>query len=210
MYNSRTESHLSYSHPSSPSSISLSLFPVIPVKAEQENFVDVFSSSPTLRELNSGQVRSNFDDLEQNEWNEALKTQTLDLLFSNSDVDEMEMRAGEKIQKYQKKKITTKKKKLIEVAATQRKTIPVVSTFIQPRFSRKRKVRPDSSATTIQKKKVKTVTPTPSSKYHGVSRDNLKWRARFIHKGQRYHIGNFQDEKEAALAYDKAIIKHGL
>lgn len=47
--------------------------------------------------------------------------------------------------------------------------------------------------------------PGGTSKYKGVSRDqyNNKWRAKIYCNGKRINIGNFKNEKQAALAYDK-------
>eukprot|EP00941_MAST-03F_sp_MAST-3F-sp1_P002494 g2494.t1 len=51
-----------------------------------------------------------------------------------------------------------------------------------------------------------------SSKYHGVGWETSKskWRVRVFYKGQRHYVGSFRDEKEAARAYDREIIKQGL
>lgn len=45
-----------------------------------------------------------------------------------------------------------------------------------------------------------------TSKYRGVGKGTHKhpWRAQVCWKGTRYFIGNFSDEIEAALAYNKA------
>lgn len=42
------------------------------------------------------------------------------------------------------------------------------------------------------------------SRYRGVSWDNAagKWRAMLSHKGDRHHLGRYDNEYEAALAYD--------
>ena len=45
------------------------------------------------------------------------------------------------------------------------------------------------------------------SKYKGVNyqKDKNKWRARYKDHGQRFHIGYYATELEAAIAYDKAV-----
>jgi hypothetical protein len=48
-----------------------------------------------------------------------------------------------------------------------------------------------------------------SSKYTGVSwsKDKKRWRAQLTHKGQRFRLGEFKSEKEAALAYNKKALE---
>ena len=45
------------------------------------------------------------------------------------------------------------------------------------------------------------------SKYKGVNyqKDKNKWRARYKDHGQRFHIGYYDTEVEAAIAYDKVV-----
>ena len=45
------------------------------------------------------------------------------------------------------------------------------------------------------------------SKYKGVNyqKDKNRWRARYKDHGQRFHIGYYATEIEAAIAYDKAV-----
>lgn len=52
----------------------------------------------------------------------------------------------------------------------------------------------------------------PSSKHEGVCRDNTrgKWLAQASLNGKHYHLGRFDDELEAARAYDAFVIKHNL
>lgn len=49
-----------------------------------------------------------------------------------------------------------------------------------------------------------------SSKYKGVywDKQHKKWRARIYIKGKRKHLGRFEDEKQAALAYNEAAKKY--
>jgi hypothetical protein len=50
-----------------------------------------------------------------------------------------------------------------------------------------------------------------TSQYHGVCLDKnkYKWKAQIYFKGVNKHLGNFCDEKAAALAYDKAAFDCG-
>lgn len=45
-----------------------------------------------------------------------------------------------------------------------------------------------------------------SSKYKGVSKrkDEKRWRASITHEGRHIHLGNFENEEDAARAYDEA------
>lgn len=63
---------------------------------------------------------------------------------------------------------------------------------------------------------VRTAMPTDrskriyTSKYHGVSwsKKDRKYRVSIQADGKSIHIGSFDDEKEAALAYNQAILTH--
>lgn len=48
-----------------------------------------------------------------------------------------------------------------------------------------------------------------TSKYKGVCWDksSRKWYASIMHNGKQYHLGRFDDEKQAALTYNQAAIK---
>ena len=48
------------------------------------------------------------------------------------------------------------------------------------------------------------------SKYKGVgwAMSNKKWRVRILAEGKRIHVGLFNDEKSAALAYDDAALRY--
>jgi hypothetical protein len=50
--------------------------------------------------------------------------------------------------------------------------------------------------------------------YRGVSRNSRDvkklWKAQLEHQGVKYNIGVFEDEREAAIAYDKLRIRLGL
>ena len=56
----------------------------------------------------------------------------------------------------------------------------------------------------------KKPTDSGSSKYKGVRwvKDSKKWRAVICNNNRRTHLGFFNDEKEAAAAYDTAAKKH--
>ena len=49
-----------------------------------------------------------------------------------------------------------------------------------------------------------------TSKYKGVDwkKQQKKWRAILCSNGKKNHIGYFDDEKEAARAYNKAVLEH--
>jgi hypothetical protein len=50
------------------------------------------------------------------------------------------------------------------------------------------------------------------SKYRGVSwsKSNKKWQAQIYFDGKKHHLGYFEDEEEAARAYDRAArVQHG-
>jgi len=73
----------------------------------------------------------------------------------------------------------------------------------------------ESKDTVINKNyKINTIThtlppATHSSKYKGVSWDKKenKWRSRITYKGVFKHIGYYENEEEAARAYDQAALK---
>eukprot|EP01047_Picozoa_sp_COSAG01_P054802 COSAG01_NODE_6032_length_3889_cov_5.695251_1_plen_950_part_00 len=48
-----------------------------------------------------------------------------------------------------------------------------------------------------------------NSRYRGVYWDHHKWRAEFSHSGKRVYVGHFEDEVEAAKAWDAAVRKVG-
>ena len=61
------------------------------------------------------------------------------------------------------------------------------------------------------KKQTRTRTNLPKSTYHGVSRKTSKfYRAQIKLGGVNTHLGTFDEEKKAAIAYDRAVHKHGL
>ena len=69
---------------------------------------------------------------------------------------------------------------------------------------------PDSSSSSLSKKKAKTNTTVIKSRYTGVSyftRDK-KWQAQIKISKQNMHLGYYQLQADAALAYDDAAKKH--
>ena len=61
-----------------------------------------------------------------------------------------------------------------------------------------------------RKKTQVVLNKTCSSKYKGVSwaKANKKWKACLLCKGKRYYLGYFENEIEAAFAYNKAALEH--
>lgn len=49
-----------------------------------------------------------------------------------------------------------------------------------------------------------------SSKYRGVHKTkNGKWITQIAYNGTRYHVGSYNNEVEAALSYNDALVKFG-
>ena len=59
-------------------------------------------------------------------------------------------------------------------------------------------------------KRMNTKKGVASSKYKGIywAKDRNKWRATIRFNGKNYHIGTFEDELEAAKAYNEYAEKH--
>lgn len=69
-----------------------------------------------------------------------------------------------------------------------------------------------SSSLSIDRKSIQSKKNRGSkdkTKYHGVywCKDHKKWRVRIILNSKRYHVGYFEDQLEAACAYDKEALR---
>ena len=58
-----------------------------------------------------------------------------------------------------------------------------------------------------QMNRVKHTATEIGSTCKGVFKDKKKWRALFQYQGQRYHLGNYDGEEDAANAYNKKAIE---
>ena len=58
-----------------------------------------------------------------------------------------------------------------------------------------------------QMNRVKHITSEAGSKYKGVFKDKKKWRASVQHQGNRYSLGNYDSEEEAARAYNNKAVE---
>lgn len=71
--------------------------------------------------------------------------------------------------------------------------------------NRRSNIRP---ATTSQNQQYQRPKPNGTSKYKGVCKFKDNWRAQIRINGKRKWLGDYRTQIEAALAYDKAAIKH--
>ena len=50
--------------------------------------------------------------------------------------------------------------------------------------------------------------PNKSSIHKGVCYENMKWRTQYTLNYKKYYVGRFDDEIEAAIAYNEAVLKN--